>query len=122
MYLGMTRRSTRAEVFKYIGSGEYWCNHIRMHGNDIDTYILKYLDGTQRQACIDYCTGFSKRHNIVRSKHWANLMPEYGINGGPGFAGRKHSEESKQKISASNTIAMNLPDTKKKMSESQKGN
>jgi len=36
-YLGKTIK----DPFKYKGSGKYWLKHIRKHGNNVDTFILK---------------------------------------------------------------------------------
>lgn len=76
-YFGKT---TRDDPFNYCGSGKYWNNHLRIHGNDVSTEILgRYFDEDEcKQAALD----FSIKHNIVESRDWANLKLESGLDGG----------------------------------------
>ena len=75
-YLGKTENK---DPHKYQGSGIRWTRHIKKHGYDVDTEILR--------ECIDYDElkywgmYYSQLWNIVKSKEWANLKPENG-NGG----------------------------------------
>jgi hypothetical protein len=74
-YLGFTKLNP----FTYTGSGKYWSNHIRVHGNDVSTSILLQ---TQRKDDIKSIgLYYSKLWNIVESKEWANLKLEDGYGG-----------------------------------------
>lgn len=122
-YLGFTKQNPE----KYNGSGLYWTLHIKKHGKNIQTEILfqsESLDDIKKKG-IEY----SILWNIVESSEWANLKPETGEGGcikGTNL-GRKHTEETKKKISESkigkpiNRIHRVSDSTKKKISESLKG-
>lgn len=73
-------------VHWYKGSGTVWKRHIKKHGNDVSTGIMGvYFD---RQRCVETALEFSKTHNIVASKEWANLVEENAETGAQG--GDKH--------------------------------
>jgi hypothetical protein len=92
-YFGKTTQDIR----KYKGSGVRWTNHIKKHGRK---YIITiwvsdpYIDS---DAIVEFALAFSKEHNIVESKDWANIRPENGLDGG--VAGIPRSDKTKQKIS-----------------------
>jgi hypothetical protein len=91
-YFGKT---SKYDPFKYKGSGKYWLNHIRKHGNFVETEII----GTfyDEQECKNFALKFSLEHNIVESKEWANLRMENGLDGAP--VGNTFSQETIQKMS-----------------------
>lgn len=97
-YFGKT---TVKDPKKYKGSGMYWLNHLKIHGNDVTTIWCQLFE--TYQELIDYCDAFSKENNIVESKDqygnkiWANLVPETGLDGG-GVKGRPKTEEHKAKL------------------------
>ena len=62
--------------FKYNGSGSYWINHLKKHGYDISTLEVYTFD--DQDLCTDFALNFSRNHNIVESKNWANQIPEDG--------------------------------------------
>jgi len=71
-YLGQTSQ----DPYKYKGSGKYWKEHIRVHGNDVTTFILGTFEDKKHVAQLgEY---ISKTYNIVESNEWANLMVEKG--------------------------------------------
>jgi len=75
-YLCQTRKK---DPIKYLGSGTRWIRHLNVHGNDISTTILgkyKTLDRLSK-AGIKY----TKKLNVVKSRKWANLIPEMGEGG-----------------------------------------
>lgn len=103
-YFGKTKKKN---PFKYLGSGKFWTRHIKKHGKEyvktIDVWGFENED-----LCSDFALKFSKLNDIVESKDWANLKDENGLDGGFSsamgimsrrFNGRKHSEESRQKMS-----------------------
>lgn len=99
-YLGKTKQ----DPFKYKGSGKYWTNHIKIHGNDVDTIILHECNSNQevRELGLHY----SLLWNIVESDNWANLKPENGKGGSSKghLQGKKkpHVSESNRKRSGEN--------------------
>lgn len=74
------------KVHWYKGSGTVWKRHLKKHGNDVSTGIMGvYYD---RQRCVEAALEFSRKHNIVASKEWANLVEENAETGAQG--GDKH--------------------------------
>lgn len=114
-YFGKT---TSEDVHTYRGSGKYWLRHIKKHGYDVTTEILKQFT-EECEELIEDAINFSKENNIVKSKEWANLKEENGLDGGweyinshrgPGekynrfgennsMYRKTHTKESRQKIS-----------------------
>jgi len=81
-YFGET---TQKDIYKYRGSGTYWTNHIKKHGYNVKTEIYgvyNKIDPVEREQLIKDALEFSDKHNIVKSKEWANLIIENGINSG----------------------------------------
>lgn len=99
MYLGFTRQNP----YKYHGSGVYWKSHIKAHGNQIHTEILK--ECTNNEEIKKWGEHFSQLWDVVNSTQWANLKPETGEGGCPKGtgSGRKQSEATKAKISKTKT-------------------
>lgn len=84
-YLGKTNSKN---PHKYPGSGVYWTDHLKKHGNNVATEILhecKDNDEVRERGLY-----YSQLWNIVDAvdehgkKVWANLEPESG-NGGTGW-------------------------------------
>jgi hypothetical protein len=65
---------TDTSCFTYKGSGKYWLNHLRKHGNQIHTEILEKSE--KQEVISEKGLEFSKLWNVVDSKEFANLMPE----------------------------------------------
>ena len=97
-YFGFT---TRNNPYRYKGS-EYWCRHIKQHGYNVDTEIIKVFDNIDEAS--EFSLKFSKDNNIVESGEWANLIEENCKPGAcvigerNGMYGKKQSEETKEKI------------------------
>ena len=70
-YFGYT---TRKDVDQYKGSGIYWRQHIKKHGNDANTEIVAVFENIDEAS--SFAINFSKENNIVKSDEWANLMEE----------------------------------------------
>jgi len=85
-YLG----KTISDPYIYKGSGVYWCNHLKEHGSDISTQVVRECH--TESELVHWGRYYSDLWNVVESKEWANLIAEEG----PGGA---WSEESKQKLS-----------------------
>ena len=87
---------TVQEPFAYKGSGKYWRNHLKAHGNDVTTTIFgTYEDSDPQLKTI--ALEFSKVNEIVNSEDWANYIEEDGQHsGGALFKGHKHTEENRK--------------------------
>lgn len=72
---------TTQDPFKYKGSGIYWKRHIEKYGYDVNTEILGTFVNKSEEL-VEKALKFSKDNNIVKSKQWANLKPENGLDGG----------------------------------------
>lgn len=114
-YLGKTIQ-TNPHIYR--GSGKDWVKHIKKHGYDVTTEILKECSSTKELR--EWGLYYSTLWNIVESTEWANQIPETG--GGAGLKlGSKRSEAAKQKISASSIGKKHSDDSKKKIRESMLG-
>lgn len=92
-YFGKTTK----DPMNYKGSGKYWKDHIKKHGNDVTTIWCELF--TDKSTLTEYALTFSEKHNIIDSAEWANLIFENGIDGN--VPGNKASEETRKKLSAS---------------------
>lgn len=91
-YLGVTTK----DPFKYMGSGKYWKNHLKLNkysSTDIKTLIL--YQSLNREDIKIMGLFYSQWFNIVEDKLWANLIPE---SGELSVLGLRHSEVTKEKI------------------------
>jgi hypothetical protein len=86
-YLGKT---IAKDPYSYPGSGIYWRRHLELHGNLVETEILRECkDENELKHWGQY---YSNLWNIVESNEWANLIEEAGPGG-------YWSQESKEKLS-----------------------
>jgi DNA replication initiation complex subunit (GINS family) len=126
-YLGKTNRK---DPHNYLGSGTYWRSHLDKHGKDYTTEIVKVCQ--TKEELIHWGLYYSNLWNIVEAKYndgrkvWANLKPENGDGGSlPGEHsyryGKKHSDETKKKISSRTTGKIVSKATRDKMSATRKG-
>lgn len=83
------------DPFKYKGSGVYWRRHLKIHGNDVSTYIY----GVYEDFNLAYkeAVHFSEVNNIVESSEWANLKLET-LEGGFDHINKLPKEVRRQKI------------------------
>jgi len=87
-YLGKTTQ----DPYKYKGSGIRWLPHIKKHGYDVTTEILK--ECATNEEVFEWGKYYSDLWDVVTDPSWANLKPEYGEGGsGP------QSETTKKKRS-----------------------
>ena len=108
-YLGKT---SALDPHKYTGSGQRWLAHLRVHGYDYTTQILKECQSNHEIK--EWGIYYSHLWNIVESKEWANLRPEEGAGGAP-------SDEIKKKISQTLKGRKSSPETCEKLSKLRKG-
>ena len=75
-------------------------------------------------SIVEVALKFSFDNNIVESKEWANQKPENGLDGGDTNSGKKRTQETKDKTSASmqgKNIGPRSQETKDKISAAKKG-
>jgi len=90
---------TVQDPFSYLGSGIRWTRHLAKYGNDVSTEIIGQFENIDE--CSKVALQFSAENDIVKSKEWANLIPENGMIGGA-IHNSPHSDETKLKISEAN--------------------
>lgn len=115
-YLGQT---SSKNPFTYKGSGKYWKQHIKKYGYNVTTEILK--ECSSKEEVKYWGEYYTNLWNVVSSNEWANLKPETGDGGsikGTNL-GRKHTEETKEKISK-NTRGKPKPNNSVPRTEEQK--
>lgn len=109
-YFGKTTKNP----YKYKGSGKYWKKHLKIHGDDIKTEVIKIFD--DENECEEFCMEFSILNDIIKSKEWANLINENGKDGAP--VGNKRdslTKETKDKISKSSKSRWECKEYKDKL-------
>jgi hypothetical protein len=74
-YLGKTIR----DPYKYKGSGKHWLRHLKVHGENVETVILK--ECLSENELATWGKHYSELWDVVNSTEWANLRPEYGDGG-----------------------------------------
>jgi hypothetical protein len=94
-YLGKTISS---DPHKYKGSGTRWKNHVKHHGYDVTTEILRECQ--TNEDVKHWGKYYSELWNVVDDPSWANLKPEEGEGG---FHNCVMTEEKRRKISISLT-------------------
>lgn len=87
-YLGKTIR----DPLKYDGSGKRWRNHIKIHGNDINTEVIFSSENLDEFNFVASVVSYTL--DVVDSVEFANIVHEEG-SGGDTFSGRIHTEETK---------------------------
>lgn len=129
-YLGKT---TKPDPHKYTGSGTRWLNHLKKHGYDYTTEIIRECQ-TETEL-IEWGLYYSNLWNVVESEQWANLKEEAGDGGSHGESTRQkmsdskkgtipwnkgktgvYSDETKKKISEANRRRTHSEETRQKMS------
>lgn len=74
-YLGKTKNNP----YTYMGSGKYWRRHIQKHGYDVTTDIL--LETEDPEEIKKAGLAYSRKHDIINSEEYANLIKESGDGG-----------------------------------------
>lgn len=88
-YLGKTTQNP----YTYLGSGIDWKAHLKEHGEEHTTEILK--ECKSNKELNEWGRYYSRLFNVVESNDWANRIPETG--------GGWCDEEARKKISKSLT-------------------
>jgi hypothetical protein len=76
-YLGKT---ISKDPYKYTGSGVDWVSHLKEHGYDVTTEILK--ECRSKKELEQWGRYYSKLWQVAESTEWANRIPETGAGGG----------------------------------------
>ena len=85
---------TTQDPYRYKGSGTRWTNHIKMHGYDVTTEILKECQTNDEVK--QWGLHYSELWKVVGSKDWANLKPESGEGGSTSDMVKKAIETKKK--------------------------
>ena len=110
-YLCKKVTTSDSKAISYLGSGTRWNNHLKVHGKHINTEIIVKYELDKIEEFSKLCIEYSNKFNIVKSGEWANLIIETGKPGTKidiycgdkgTFFGKKHTEETKEKISIAN--------------------
>lgn len=111
-YLCKRVTTSDSKAISYLGSGTRWNNHLKVHGKHINTDILVKCELDKIEEFSKLCIEYSNKFNIVKSDDWANLIIETGKPGTKidiycgdkgTFYGKKHTEETKIKMSIANS-------------------
>ena len=99
-YLCQTKKT---DPYRYLGSGKYWRLHLKAHGNDIHTDILK--ECSSKTELRDWGIHYSKLWDVTKSNEWANLKDELGDGGQlKGFGlGRTLTDSHKESLKKAKT-------------------
>ena len=87
-YYGKTTR----DPYTYNGSGKVWTRHINKHGKEhiVTLWVSELYYDT---SIVEVALKFSVDNDIVKSKEWANMKLENGLDGC--LPGVKHTEKAK---------------------------
>lgn len=131
MYLCKRVTTSDSKAISYLGSGKYWKNHLKIHGKHVNTKILVKCELDRVEEFSKLCIEYSNNYGVVESDRWANLIEENGLTGAvvgennpsknpnvklkkskslkgkycgslANFYGKKHTNETKEKISIAN--------------------
>jgi len=129
-------KTTKKDPIKYLGSGKYWHDHLKVHGKLVET--LEVWEFDNQEDCTKFALHFSEKFDIVNAtnstgkKIWANLRPENGIDGNlPGWEGSKgakngmynktHTQENKEYFRLLATGRKHSDESKEKRSKKLRG-
>lgn len=82
LYLG---KYSGTRVEKYVGSGKYWADHLKIHGKE-HVVTLWYCLFFDVESLTNAAKTISQLCDIVKSDAWANLVEEDGLMGGWKYA------------------------------------
>jgi hypothetical protein len=74
-YLGKTVQNP----YTYKGSGKYWKSHLKTHGNDVKTVIIKECSDKEELESLGRY--YSEKWDVKNSPNFANLKEESGDGG-----------------------------------------
>lgn len=117
-YLG---KCVNVDPYKYRGSGTVWRRHLKAHNilaSEIKTTIL--FETEDKEELKKMGLYYSTLWDVVRSREFANLIPEHGDGGNTGGfkKGVKFTEEHKKKLSIARSMQKDSPARIKKRADS----
>lgn len=92
LYFHKTTRLNLVET--YSGSGKYWKKHLKKHGNDWTNIWISDVFNN-KDDLTEFALFFSEFFDVVKSREWANEIPENGLDGGENPY--SHSTQAKAK-------------------------
>lgn len=110
-YLGKTKKS---DPHSYLGSGPDWRAHLKEHGIDYTTEIIRECQ--TKEELNQWGRYYSNLWDVANSPNWANRIPETG-----GGGGREISQATREKIRQSLIGKPFSKERRNKISESGKG-
>lgn len=122
LYFGKTSRSHEFLIEEYDGSGDYWKDHIKIHGKE-HIINLWYCLFIEKKELIEFAKSFCEI-NIIgygNTEIWANLIPENGIDGGSSKGRKRIPNISEYGKTPWNKGIPMKQESKDKMSESKTG-
>ena len=135
LYFGKTTKN----INNYSGSGLHWLRHLKKHNKGHENIFIHYFKN--EEICSWFAEQYSLINDIVNSDKYFNLIYENGLDGGDTFSmksekeksiirkklskkgenhpmyNKKHSEESRKKISESKKGKKRSQETRQKISE-----
>jgi hypothetical protein len=78
-YIGYTERSEDFYAGRYLGSGEYWQNHCKLHGgyDKENLELIEHHTYDSKKKALEFIDNFEKENNDYwLSDEWANVIPE----------------------------------------------
>lgn len=112
-YLCQTKRN---DPYRYLGSGKYWKSHLKKHGKNIHTEILK--ECVTKDDLQEWGLYYSNLWGVVDSADWANLRPETGDGGRTVYGVSHHMKTEKYKRHLKETVW--TPEKRKVQGENSK--
>jgi hypothetical protein len=90
-------QTTNINPHKYRGSGKYWKLHLKKHGYEHNTKIIK--ECSSNSELKEWGLYYSNLWNVVASNDWANLKPEEGEGAASGKYNHMKLSEQRKKTS-----------------------
>ena len=84
-------KTTKRKYEKYSGSGVYWRQHLKVHGKEHSTELIR--ECSSKEELREWGLHYSALWNVVDSEEWANLIPE---DGGSEEAGKLGAAQTKK--------------------------
>jgi hypothetical protein len=84
-------KTTKRKYEKYSGSGVYWRQHLKVHGKEHSTELIR--ECSSKEELREWGLHYSALWNVSDSEEWANLIPE---DGGSEEAGKLGAAQTKK--------------------------
>lgn len=84
-------KTTKRKYEKYSGSGVYWKQHLKVHGKDRSTEVIR--ECKSKEELKEWSLHYSTLWNVVISDEWTNLIPEDGSGEAAGLLGAAQTKK-----------------------------